>query len=71
MNNEETTEILIEEEWDTCLFDDEEDEYLRVNKIWCKECEHEFDILDYDKDMIEEMKYCPFCGRKIEEVRDV
>lgn len=70
MNNEETTEILIEEEWDYSPWDDN-DAILRVNKIWCKECEHEFSILDYDRSMIEEMKYCPFCGRKIEEVRDV
>ena len=32
------------------------------------ECGHEFDTYDYDNVMIEDMKYCPFCGRKIRKV---
>lgn len=46
-----------------------QDEVRVINKIWCEECGHEFKAYDYDDDMIEEMSYCPFCGRKIKKVR--
>ena len=57
------TNIILNDDWD---FDYGADDVVHIiYKIWCKECGHEFDTCDYDEHMIEEMQYCPFCGRKI------
>ena len=60
------TNIIIDEDWEYSDWTDEE--YLVINKIWCDECGHEFDVTEYSDDMIEDMNYCPFCGKKIREV---
>jgi DNA-directed RNA polymerase subunit RPC12/RpoP len=44
------------------------DEVQVTTKIYCKECGREFDTYDYDNMMVEDMNYCPFCGKKIRRV---
>lgn len=60
------TNIVIDNDWDYNSWNDEE--WLVVNKIWCERCSHEFDVGEYSESMIEDMNYCPFCGKKIRRV---
>lgn len=60
------TNIIIDEDWEYNY--GIQDEVRVICKIWCEECENEFEAYAYDEDMIEEMQYCPFCGRKINKV---
>ena len=60
------TDIVIKTMWEETM--DGLDEVEVITKIYCTECGHEFDTYDYDNTMIEDMKYCPFCGRKIKSV---
>lgn len=60
------TDIVIETMWEETM--DGLDEVEVTTDIYCTECGHEFDTYDYDRLMIEDMKYCPFCGIKIRRV---
>jgi DNA-directed RNA polymerase subunit RPC12/RpoP len=60
------TDIVIKTEWEETI--DGLDEVEVTEEIYCTECGHEFDTYDYDNVMIEDMKYCPFCGNKIRKI---
>jgi DNA-directed RNA polymerase subunit RPC12/RpoP len=60
------TDIIIKTMWEETM--DGLDEVEVTTEIYCTECGHEFDMYDYDKEMIEDMKYCPFCGKKIRRI---
>jgi DNA-directed RNA polymerase subunit RPC12/RpoP len=60
------TDIVINTMWEETM--DGLDEVEVTTKIYCKECGREFDTYDYDDMMIEDMNYCPFCGKKIRRV---
>ncbi len=60
------TDIVINTMWEETM--DGLDEVEVTTGIYCKECGHEFDTYDYDNMMVEDMNYCPFCGRKIRKV---
>jgi DNA-directed RNA polymerase subunit RPC12/RpoP len=60
------TDIIIKTTWEETM--DGLDEVEVTTKICCTECGHEFDTYDYDNMMIEDMNYCPFCGKKIRRV---
>lgn len=60
------TNIVIDNDWDYNSWNDEE--CLVINKIWCERCSHKFDVVEYSESMIEDMNYCPFCGKKIRRV---
>lgn len=60
------TDIVIETMWEETM--DGLDEVEVTTEIYCTKCSHEFDTYDYDRLMIEDMNYCPFCGEKIRRV---
>jgi rRNA maturation endonuclease Nob1 len=60
------TDIVIKTEWEETI--DGLDEVEVTEEIYCTECGHEFDTYDYDSAMIEDMKYCPFCGNMIRKI---
>lgn len=60
------TDIIIETMWEETM--DGLDEIEVTMGIYCTKCGHKFDTYDYDKEMIEDMNYCPFCGKKIKNV---
>ena len=60
------TDIIIETMWEETM--DGLDEVEVTTEIYCTECGHKFDTYDYDKEMIEDMNYCPFCEKKIRRV---
>lgn len=60
------TDIIINTMWEETM--DGLDEVEVTTGIYCTKCGHEFDTYDYDRAMIEDMKYCPFCGKKIRRI---
>ncbi len=60
------TDIVIKTMWEETM--DGTDEVEVTTEIHCKECGRKFDTYDYDKEMIEDMNYCPFCGNEIRRI---
>ena len=60
------TDIVIKTMWEETM--DALDEVELTAEIYCTECGREFDTCDYDKEMIEDMNYCPFCGNIIRRI---
>lgn len=60
------TDIIINTVWGKTM--DGLDEVEVTTEIYCTKCGHKFDTYDYDRAMIEDMNYCPFCGKKIRRV---
>lgn len=60
------TDIVIKTMWEETM--DGLDEVQVTTGIYCVECGHEFDTYDYDYTMVEDMNYCPFCGKKIRRI---
>lgn len=60
------TDIVMKTMWEETM--DGLDEVEVITEIYCTECGHEFDTCDYDNIMVEDMKYCPFCGKKIKNI---